>query len=31
MVNDVKNIIPGHDGAVFSRFPIVAKDVVEIR
>lgn len=31
MVNDVKYIIPGHDGAVFSRFPIVAKDVVEIK
>ena len=31
MVSDVKYIIPGHDGAVFSRFPIVAKDVVEIK
>lgn len=31
MVSDPKYIIPGHDGAVFSRFPMVAKDVVEIK
>jgi glyoxylase-like metal-dependent hydrolase (beta-lactamase superfamily II) len=31
LVNDVKYIIPGHDGAVFSRFPMVAKDAVEIK
>jgi len=31
MVKDVKYIIPGHDAAVFSRFPTLAKDVVEIK
>jgi glyoxylase-like metal-dependent hydrolase (beta-lactamase superfamily II) len=31
MVSDVKYIIPGHDAQVFSKFPIVADGVVEIR
>jgi len=31
MVSDTKYIIPGHDAQVFSRFPVVADGVVEIR
>jgi glyoxylase-like metal-dependent hydrolase (beta-lactamase superfamily II) len=31
MVSDVKYIIPGHDSQVFSRFPVVADGVVEIK
>lgn len=31
MVKDVDLIIPGHDVLVFSKFPLVAKDVVRIR
>lgn len=31
MVRDVKFIIPGHDAAIFSRFPTVAPGVVEIK
>ena len=31
MVSDFKYIIPGHDDRVFSRFPAVANDVVEIK
>jgi len=31
MVSDVKYIIPGHDAAIFSRFPTVAPGVVEIK
>jgi glyoxylase-like metal-dependent hydrolase (beta-lactamase superfamily II) len=31
MVTDVKFIIPGHDGQIFKRFPIVADGVVEIK
>jgi glyoxylase-like metal-dependent hydrolase (beta-lactamase superfamily II) len=31
LVSDVKYIIPGHDAQVFSRFPIVADGVVEIK
>jgi len=31
LVTDVKFIIPGHDAAIFSRFPKVADGVVEIK
>jgi len=31
MVSDSKYIIPGHDARVFSRFPVVADGVVEIK
>jgi len=31
MVTDVKYIIPGHDAKVFSKFPMVADGVVEIK
>lgn len=31
MVTDEKYIIPGHDAKIFSRFPLVADGVVEIR
>jgi glyoxylase-like metal-dependent hydrolase (beta-lactamase superfamily II) len=29
--SDIKYIIPGHDPAVFSRFPLVTTDIVKIR
>ncbi len=31
MVTNVKYIVPGHDAKVFSKFPVVADGVVEIR
>ncbi len=31
MVSDVKFIIPGHDSQAFSRFPVVADGVIEIK
>ena len=31
LVTDVKFIIPGHDAAIFSRFPKVVDGVVEIK
>jgi glyoxylase-like metal-dependent hydrolase (beta-lactamase superfamily II) len=31
MVTDIKYIIPGHDAAVFSKFPAVADGVVEVK
>lgn len=31
LVNDTKFIIPGHDAAVFTRFPAVLQGVVEIK
>jgi len=31
LVSDVKYIVPGHDAAIFSKFPIVADGVVEIK
>ena len=31
LVSDIKYIIPGHDAQVFSRFPVVADGVVEIK
>lgn len=31
LVNDPKFIIPGHDAAVFNRFPIVSEGVAEIK
>jgi glyoxylase-like metal-dependent hydrolase (beta-lactamase superfamily II) len=31
MVTDTRLIIPGHDGAIFKRFPVVAKGIVEIK
>jgi glyoxylase-like metal-dependent hydrolase (beta-lactamase superfamily II) len=30
-VTDIKYIIPGHDAGIFSIFPLVVKDVVQIR
>ena len=30
-VSDIKYIIPGHDPAVFSRFPLIKPDIVKIR
>ena len=30
-VSDIKYIIPGHDPAIFSRFPLVTTDIVKIR
>jgi glyoxylase-like metal-dependent hydrolase (beta-lactamase superfamily II) len=29
--SDIKYIIPGHDPAVFSRFPVIKPDIVKIR
>jgi glyoxylase-like metal-dependent hydrolase (beta-lactamase superfamily II) len=31
MVSNVKYIIPGHDPAIFSRFPMIKPDIVKIR
>ena len=31
LASDIKYIIPGHDSDVFKRFPLVKKDVVQIR
>jgi glyoxylase-like metal-dependent hydrolase (beta-lactamase superfamily II) len=31
MVPNIKYIIPGHDPAIFSRFPIIKPDIVKIR
>jgi len=31
LVSDQKFIIPGHDAAIFERFPEVADGVVEIK
>ena len=31
LVADVKYIIPGHDAKMFSIFPAVSKDVIEIK
>ena len=31
LASNIKFIIPGHDAAVFSRFPSVAEDVIRIR
>jgi hypothetical protein len=30
LVSDVNPIIPGHDAAVFTKFPKVAEDIVKI-
>jgi glyoxylase-like metal-dependent hydrolase (beta-lactamase superfamily II) len=31
LASDIKYIIPGHDPAIFSRFPMVKPDIVKIR